>query len=122
MKFFPKSVDNKENVHILLLSVIRATLLIAMVAGVVNQNWLVVFVASITLSLTFLPFLFEKSFKIDIPIEFELAIVIFIYATLFLGESQGYYTKFWGWDLILHAGSAIERVLLGTEKNKRKAA
>jgi len=39
--------------------------------------------------------------------EIELIVLIFIYATLFLGEALAFYHHFWWWDLILHAGSAI---------------
>ena len=39
--------------------------------------------------------------------ELEMVIILFIYASLFLGEIHGYYTKFWWWDIFLHAFSAI---------------
>ncbi len=113
MRFFPRGRDKSERINIALITIIRATLLIAIVASVVNQNWLIVFVGVITFLLSFLPFVFEKSFRIDLPIEFELIIVIFIYASIFLGEAHGYYTLFWGWDLILHAGSALALGFVG---------
>ena len=44
---------------------------------------------------------------------FALVIIILMYAYLFLGEVKGYYTIFWWWDLILHAGSGIAFGFIG---------
>ena len=41
------------------------------------------------------------------PPEFELLVIIFVFASLFLGEVRGYYVRFWWWDLALHSGSAL---------------
>jgi len=54
-----------------------------------------------------LPRLFERGYKIYLPVEFEIIIIVFLYATLFLGEVHGYYDKFWWWDLVLHTSSAL---------------
>lgn len=105
--FFPKPTGRVSKAYIALLTIVRATLIIGIVVALINREWLVVFIGFMTFFLSFLPFLFEQGFKIDLPLEFELFIVLFIYATLFLGEAHGYYTKFWGWDLIIHAGSAV---------------
>ena len=32
---------------------------------------------------------------------------MFIYASVFLGEVKGYYTRFWWWDSVLHAFSGL---------------
>ena len=52
-----------------------------------------------------------RRLKVNIPPEFEAWSVVFIYASLFLGEVKGYYARFWWWDLLLHTGSGL---LLGT--------
>jgi RNAse (barnase) inhibitor barstar len=36
-----------------------------------------------------------------------LAIIVFVYATLFLGEVGSFYERFWWWDIALHIGSAM---------------
>jgi hypothetical protein len=33
--------------------------------------------------------------------------VIFIYMSLFLGEVQNFYIRFWWWDLVLHSGAGF---------------
>lgn len=63
--------------------------------------------------ITFLPVVLGKRFRVEIPIEFEVLAVIFIYATLFLGEVRGYYVRYWWWDMVLHTGSGFLLGILG---------
>ncbi|MCF7668996.1 MAG: hypothetical protein K9N48_04375 [Verrucomicrobia bacterium] len=63
--------------------------------------------------ITFLPVILGKRFQVGIPAEFEFLAVIFIYASLFLGEVRGYYTRFWWWDVVLHSGSAFLLGIVG---------
>jgi hypothetical protein len=67
----------------------------------------------IILFITFLPMILGKRFDVQIPHGFETLAIIFLYMSLFLGESQGYYTRFWWWDLVLHSGSAFLLGILG---------
>jgi len=92
---------------------LRATLLLAIISAIMNQNWTVLFVSSLTLVLTFLPAIIKRNIKISLPAEFEIAIVVFIYTALFLGEVHDYYTLFWWWDVILHAGSGLALGFIG---------
>ena len=39
--------------------------------------------------------------------------IVFIYATLFLGNVQEYYARFWWWDFVMHTGSGIVLGLVG---------
>lgn len=57
--------------------------------------------------LTFVPSVVKATYRIYFPIEFDLLILFFIYATLFLGEVGDFYNKFWWWDLFMHGFSAI---------------
>lgn len=65
------------------------------------------------LFITWLPALLGKHFRVTIPYEFESLAVVFVYMALFLGEVQGYYTRFWWWDAVLHTGSGFLLGLLG---------
>lgn len=48
-----------------------------------------------------------------VPVEIQVCTVIFIFATLFLGEFRDFYGRFWWWDLVLHICSGILLGLLG---------
>ncbi|MEK6873492.1 MAG: hypothetical protein AABW91_01495 [Nanoarchaeota archaeon] len=102
-----------EKAHFVFINFIRLTLVLALISSIFTKEWLVMFVAIVTFLLTFLPFIFEVSSKIDLPIEFEIITVLFIYAALFLGEVHDYYTIYWWWDAILHGGSAIALGFIG---------
>jgi len=59
------------------------------------------------LVVTFLPYFMRNLLHFRIPVEFETLSIVFIYITLFLGEVQGFYVKFWWWDLVLHMSSGL---------------
>lgn len=95
-----------------------ATLLqIILVAGSVGafwqQQWFTGFIISGILLLTLLPTLLAKQFDVKIPAEFQLTIIIFVFASLFLGEVHDYYNKYWWWDVILHTSSGFLLGIVG---------
>lgn len=47
------------------------------------------------------------------PPEFEVLTILFIFASLFLGEIGGYYERFWWWDVMLHTASGLLLGILG---------
>ncbi len=46
-----------------------------------------------------------------IPVEFQIAGILFMFAAIFLGEVRGYYERIWWWDLALHGSAGL---MLGT--------
>lgn len=72
-----------------------------------SGNYQAAFESLIIMLVTFLPIMMARYFHIRIPLEFDTLAVIFIYMSLFLGEVQNFYIRFWWWDLILHASSAF---------------
>nr|WP_319250578.1 hypothetical protein [uncultured Celeribacter sp.] len=66
-----------------------------------------------TFALTLLPVLFAVRFAFHIPRRFVGIIVVFIFASLFLGEFTDYYEAFWWWDVMLHGISALALGLIG---------
>lgn len=61
----------------------------------------------IIMAVTFTPLMMARFFHIRIPLEFDTIAVIFIYMSLFLGEVQDFYQRFWWWDLVLHGSSGF---------------
>ena len=92
---------------------LRMTIVLAILGSAWNQRWTLLFTSILILAVTFFPYFFEKKYDINLPIEFELLIIIFIYASLFLGEIHSYYTLFWWWDIILHIGSGVALGFVG---------
>jgi uncharacterized membrane protein YjdF len=50
----------------------------------------------------FLPSALERKFKISFSNGIHIFFILFLYATIILGEVQGYYRKFYHWDTVLH--------------------
>ncbi len=96
-----------------LVYLIWAILLLEALVSAWLQQWNEAFVAVMILGLTFLPYLFEERFKIHIPIFAGAMIVLFLFATLFLGEIGNFYERYWWWDVLLHSGAAIGIGLIG---------
>lgn len=88
-------------------NILRSTLIIAMALSIYRQSWSALLVSFVTLVLTFLPDWIESRYKIILPHDFALTIVLFIYGSLFLGGIHQFYERFWWWDIMLHSGSAI---------------
>lgn len=56
---------------------------------------------------TLLPRALGRSMRVRLPVQMELLAIVFVYASLFLGEVHGYYERFWWWDVLLHVGSGV---------------
>ncbi|MBI2548018.1 hypothetical protein HYW21_01580 [Candidatus Woesearchaeota archaeon] len=106
------SLARQKVLHVLTI-LIRASLLFAGIASILDQQWLVLFLCALTFTLTFLPVLLSRRYHLELPLEFEIIIVLFIYASLFLGNARGYYVSYWWWDILLHTTSGIALGFVG---------
>ncbi len=88
-------------------SIFRMLLVLAGAVAILEENWITLILLFITLSLTFLTSIIEKEFKFDLPSEFEVAILILICGSLYLGEMHSFYYRIWWWDIFLHGLSGI---------------
>lgn len=93
--------------------VLLTSLVYAIIFAALESQWIILFISAITFALILTPWLAHKRYNIKTPVEIELIITLFIYATLFLGEVQDFYISFWWWDILVHAGSAIVFGFLG---------
>lgn len=88
-------------------------LLLAFGTAIVEAQWSLAFVSAFTFALSLVPVLFQDRFGIRLPMRFLAWIVIFIFATIFLGEAFDFYERLWWWDVLLHGGSALGFGLVG---------
>jgi hypothetical protein len=66
------------------------------------QNWFIVAVSLTALILLIVTPALLKKLKLDFSSWLGIFSLVFIYASLFLGEIWNFYYKFWWWDLLLH--------------------
>jgi len=106
-----KDLSEKANYFITML--IRIFLVIAGIGALINRRWALLFITLLTFFITFLPKIIERKYKIDIPVELELISILFIFASLFLGEVHDFYARVWWWDILLHGLSGITLGFIG---------
>lgn len=92
---------------------IWAVLAIALVVALAEARWSLAFVSVATFALSLVPVLAQRRLGIRLPVRFFAWIVVFVFATIFLGEAFDFYNRFWWWDVVLHGGSAMAFGLIG---------
>lgn len=100
-------MDKIDKIKLWISLIFRVLLVIAGIMAIFHKDWMNVMLCISTIFLTFLPGIIEKRFKVDYPSEFEIVILVFIYASIYLGEMQSFYQMFWWWDILLHTISGV---------------
>lgn len=103
----------KGPIHQRLSLALQAVLLIGAGLAVWQQQWLTAATTGAILVVTILPLALGRRFAVFVPPEFEALTIVFVFASLFLGEVGGYYTRFWWWDAALHTASGFLLGILG---------
>jgi hypothetical protein len=102
-----KGLDKAEKIQLRISYFLQLIIAATTIVLLVRQKWLTGFLVAGILILTFLPAIIQRSYKVYLPVEFELITIIFIFAAVFLGEYHSYYAKFWWWDTVLHTFSGF---------------
>ena len=100
-------------IHKRLVVFLRLTIAFGILLEMYEALWMNAVIAAGILLLTFLPTVFASRIQVEIPPEFEVLTVAFIFASLFLGETREFYSKFWWWDIALHTTSGVLLGILG---------
>jgi hypothetical protein len=105
--------DPARRAHLAILIVLQLVMGIQLALLLFRGDWLQVFLVAGIMAVTIAPVLFRRGMPVDIPSEIQIVAVLFVFATLFLGEVRGYYERFWWWDGTLHTLSGLLLGLLG---------
>lgn len=103
----PKAWSLKKRIQYLLALALKLSVAVAAAVALGLGLWELFFISLLSLGLMFLPELIESWVKLRLPIEFNLVLVLFVYAALFLGAGAGAYDAIWWWDLVMHAVSGF---------------
>ncbi|MEX2575878.1 MAG: hypothetical protein WD382_04425, partial [Halofilum sp. (in: g-proteobacteria)] len=76
-------------------------------------QWFAAFVTTGIVLLTLFPVLLARRFDVFVPAEFSLLAIVFVFASLYLGEVHDYYARYWWWDIVLHAASGFLLGIVG---------
>lgn len=97
-----KYVKGKKRVLAVYL-VLRALVILTMIAQLLNRNYEDVYICLLTLILFIVPSFVENKLRIDLPDTLEIIILFFIFAAEIMGEIQEYYLIIPFWDTVLHS-------------------
>jgi hypothetical protein len=93
--------------HLLLVGALQIILAAELSALAALGQWLHVFLVGGVMAVCLVPVLFRHRLPAEVPSEIQVAVALFTFATLFLGEVWGYYERFWWWDLALHGSAGL---------------
>ncbi len=101
MKYTPRRL------YRILVGVLVVIMVAELVAAVWTGRWLNAFLICGIIGATLAPLFLGHRYNIHLPAEFQILAVLFIFASLFLGEIHHYYERHWWWDLVLHGSSGL---------------
>ena len=102
----PVHSSTERIIHLILLF-LRVSIGLIILWAFLNGDWESFFISILALVLTFIPEMIETKYKMELPIEFDIAIVGFIYLSVFVGETFDAYERFFWWDAMLHTASGV---------------
>lgn len=105
--------DRARRIYKTTVAVLIVIMAIELLVALSEGQWLTAFLVATIMTIVAAPFVFTLRLPINIPAEFSLLAVIFIFAALFLGEVRDYYERIWWWDIALHTTSGLLLGILG---------
>lgn len=109
LSLLPRPQSLSARIRLILQFILLCGLVLALWSGL----WLNALAVAVIIIISLLPDLLGSRFHVYIPSEFSALTAVFIFASLFLGEYHGYYTRFWWWDALLHTVSGFMLGILG---------
>lgn len=108
-----EKIDGENRVHRILVLLLLVVMAVEWILLLIDQRWLSVFLTTLIITTLLLPLVFRRKMDVEIPAELHLVAVVFIFASLYLGEIQDFYHRFWWWDMALHASAGLLMGIVG---------
>ena len=107
------SSELNPGVHNTIAITLKVLILIGSIFCVFKEHYLLSFSSILVFIISSLPQVLSRKYKLKIPPEFDFMVVLFIFITLYLGNIQSFYEKFWWWDILLHTSSGFMLGIVG---------
>jgi hypothetical protein len=101
------TADVAGRLYGVLLAVLQSVMLVELVLLVRGGQWRTALQVAIIMGLTLAPVALRSRLPVKVPAEFQILAILFVFASLFLGEIRNYYELIWWWDAGLHASSGL---------------
>ncbi len=102
-----------ERLHLGTVALLQVVMAVELVFVLSEGQWINVFLILSIMGLSLAPVVFRRQLPVDVPPEFLVLAVVFVFAALFLGEVRSYYERIWWWDIALHGSSGLLLGILG---------
>lgn len=93
--------------------ILQAVMLAELILLVREQLWMSSFWLLAVMVITAAPIVLGRRLPVRIPPEYDVLAILFVFASLFLGEFRSYYARFWWWDIALHMTSGLLLGMVG---------
>lgn len=93
--------------------IIRIIVAAALVSAILDGRLYTAFQCLLSLVLFLLPSILNRRFSIELPNTLEVLVILFIFASAFLGEVHGWYLQYPIWDSMLHTVSGFLTTAIG---------
>jgi len=103
----PLDVQKENKIALFVYFGIRALVAVSVFVFALYGDWVSAINATLILCLMFIPLLLKQRYQLQLPFELDLAIVGFIFLSLFLGSLRDFYERFPLWDSFLHFQSGV---------------
>ncbi len=103
----PAVVTLDDKVQYFILKILKISVFIAIGFALYFQEYGAVLYSMLALLLMFIPRIIRSQANIKLPIEYEFVLVVFMFASVFLGKVGEAYERFWWWDAALHTSSGF---------------
>ncbi len=97
----------RYRLHRVVLVAIQIAMALELAALAWRGYWLNATIVLGVMALTLAPGLLRERLPVRVPYVFQFLVVLFVFASLFLGEVRRFYDLFWWWDMVLHFGSGL---------------
>lgn len=101
------SIDVARRIHWGIVLILHIIMGVELGVMLYNGQWINVFLILSIMSIMLIPIFLGRTFQLDIPSEFQILAIIFVFAAIFLGEIRSYYERWWWWDIVLHTSSGL---------------
>ncbi len=108
-----KSTPRKKLRRSLLHLILSVMVILLLVARLLRRDYHAVFLCVLTLLLFNVPLIIDRRFRVTVPRELEIVILLFIFAAEILGEIGSFYTYITWWDTMLHTVNGFLMAAIG---------
>ena len=116
IKNIPKEyfgLSHAERLQLKISYTLKIIVLFTVLIGIIEFDLFLIAASMTILLFSALPAIVERTFRIILPVEVDLAVTSFVVLHFLLGEVSDYYERFRWFDLFLHSSSGIIIGLIG---------